>query len=79
MQNYRFPHPSLPRVDLFPELFANAIPLAIVCYAFVVSNGKLYAKRHKYKIDATQVKDRCTIERQLKIMIAIDAVHVSFF
>ncbi|CAB3398409.1 unnamed protein product [Caenorhabditis bovis] len=49
-----FPAPSLPRVDFLPALIADAVPIAIVCYMFIMSMGKLFAKKHKYKTDATQ-------------------------
>ncbi|CAJ0582207.1 unnamed protein product, partial [Mesorhabditis spiculigera] len=49
-----FPPPKLPRFDIVPALMKDAIPTAIVCYMFVVSMGKLFAKKHKYTIDSTQ-------------------------
>uniref|UniRef100_A0A8R1E0B9 STAS domain-containing protein n=1 Tax=Caenorhabditis japonica TaxID=281687 RepID=A0A8R1E0B9_CAEJA len=48
------PLPSIPRLDFLPALLPDAIPIAIVCYMFVMSMGKLFAKKHKYKTDATQ-------------------------
>ncbi|CAI2354828.1 unnamed protein product [Caenorhabditis sp. 36 PRJEB53466] len=49
-----FPTPSLPRLHFLHALISDAIPIAVVCYMFVVSMGKLFAKKHKYKTDATQ-------------------------
>lgn len=49
-----FPTPSLPRLNFLPALISDAIPIAVVCYMFVMSMGKLFAKKHKYKTDATQ-------------------------
>ncbi|CAJ0950412.1 unnamed protein product, partial [Mesorhabditis belari] len=49
-----FPAPTIPRLDLLPHLVGDAVPIAIVCYMFVVSMGKLFAKKHKYTIDSTQ-------------------------
>ncbi|KAF1750434.1 hypothetical protein GCK72_016984 [Caenorhabditis remanei] len=49
-----FPSPSLPQLHFLPALVQDAIPIAIVCYMFVMSMGKLFAKKHKYKTDATQ-------------------------
>lgn len=49
-----FPSPSIPRLDFLPALISDAIPIAVVCYMFVMSMGKLFAKKHKYKTDATQ-------------------------
>ncbi|PIC28303.1 hypothetical protein B9Z55_020268 [Caenorhabditis nigoni] len=49
-----FPSPSIPRLDFLPALISDAVPIAVVCYMFVMSMGKLFAKKHKYKTDATQ-------------------------
>ncbi|EGT35328.1 hypothetical protein CAEBREN_19845 [Caenorhabditis brenneri] len=49
-----FPSPSIPRLNFLPVLLSDAIPIAVVCYMFVMSMGKLFAKKHKYKTDATQ-------------------------
>ncbi|VDO04859.1 unnamed protein product [Haemonchus placei] len=49
-----FPVPSLPNTSLVPYLISDAIPIAVVCYMFVMSMGKLFAKKHKYRTDATQ-------------------------
>ncbi|CCA65687.1 STAS domain-containing protein [Caenorhabditis elegans] len=49
-----FPLPSIPRLNFLPALLSDAIPIAVVCYMFVMSMGKLFAKKHKYKTDATQ-------------------------
>ncbi|XGW06439.1 hypothetical protein V3C99_016608 [Haemonchus contortus] len=49
-----FPMPSLPNTSLMPYLISDAIPIAVVCYMFVMSMGKLFAKKHKYRTDATQ-------------------------
>nr|CDJ82606.1 Sulphate transporter domain containing protein [Haemonchus contortus] len=46
--------PSLPNTSLVPYLISDAIPIAVVCYMFVMSMGKLFAKKHKYRTDATQ-------------------------
>lgn len=37
-------------------LLSDAIGLAIICYMFVISLAKLFAKKRKYKIDPNQVK-----------------------
>jgi hypothetical protein len=51
----RIPETAIPRVDLFPILISDAIGIAIVCYMFIVSMGKLFAKKHRYRTDPTQV------------------------
>uniref|UniRef100_A0A914VCT8 STAS domain-containing protein n=1 Tax=Plectus sambesii TaxID=2011161 RepID=A0A914VCT8_9BILA len=48
------PDPSLPRIDLVPILLSDSIGIAIVCYVASVSMGKLFAKRHRYRLDAGQ-------------------------
>ncbi|CAD6193717.1 unnamed protein product [Caenorhabditis auriculariae] len=48
------PAPSIPRTDIMFLLLSDALCIAIVCYTFVMSMGKLFAKKHKYKTDATQ-------------------------
>ncbi|KHJ81149.1 inorganic anion transporter, SulP family, partial [Oesophagostomum dentatum] len=49
-----FPMPSVPNTSLVPHLISDGIAIAVVCYMFVMSMGKLFAKKHKYKTDATQ-------------------------
>ncbi|KAJ1371714.1 hypothetical protein KIN20_033701 [Parelaphostrongylus tenuis] len=48
------PMPSLPDISLLPYLISDGIAIAVICYMFVMSMGKLFAKKHKYKIDPTQ-------------------------
>ncbi|PAV79056.1 hypothetical protein WR25_15739 [Diploscapter pachys] len=48
------PTPALPNFAIMPMLVADAIPTAIVCFMFVVSMGKLFAKKHHYRVDPTQ-------------------------
>uniref|UniRef100_A0A158PBX9 Sulfate_transp domain-containing protein n=1 Tax=Angiostrongylus cantonensis TaxID=6313 RepID=A0A158PBX9_ANGCA len=49
-----FPVPSLPNISLAPHLISDGIAIAVICYMFVMSMGKLFAKKHKYRTDATQ-------------------------
>lgn len=49
------PIPSLPRLDLIPELIGDAFGMAVVIVAIHVSMAKMFAKKHRYKIDAGQV------------------------
>ncbi|KIH49444.1 inorganic anion transporter, SulP family, partial [Ancylostoma duodenale] len=46
--------PSIPNTSLVPHLIPDGIAIAVICYMFVMSMGKLFAKKHKYKTDATQ-------------------------
>ncbi|VDL63833.1 unnamed protein product [Nippostrongylus brasiliensis] len=49
-----FPAPSLPNTSLVPHLISDGVAIAVICYMFVMSMGKLFAKKHKYRTDATQ-------------------------
>ena len=51
--------PTLPRVTYWPDVVSDAISIAIVSFAITVSIGKLFAKKHGYKISANQVKGLC--------------------
>ncbi|KAK0415470.1 hypothetical protein QR680_011958 [Steinernema hermaphroditum] len=48
------PEPALPHVDLVRYVVWDALGIAVICFMFVMSMGKLFAKKHKYKTDATQ-------------------------
>ncbi|VDL68002.1 unnamed protein product, partial [Nippostrongylus brasiliensis] len=43
-----FPAPSLPNTSLVPHLISDGVAIAVICYMFVMSMGKLFAKKHKY-------------------------------
>lgn len=51
---YSMPLPSVPRLDLFPHLWSSALSLALICYVFVISLEKIFAKRHGYPVKANQ-------------------------
>lgn len=51
---FRIPFPSLPDFRLIPYIWMDALTLSIICYMFVISMAKLFAKKHRYKIDANQ-------------------------
>lgn len=51
---FRIPLPSLPDFRLIPYIWMDALTLSIICYMFVISMAKLFAKKHRYKIDANQ-------------------------
>uniref|UniRef100_A0A914CTY9 STAS domain-containing protein n=1 Tax=Acrobeloides nanus TaxID=290746 RepID=A0A914CTY9_9BILA len=48
------PSPVLPNFDIMKYMIMDAIPIAIICYMFIISMGKLFAKKHKYKVDDNQ-------------------------
>lgn len=55
---YRFcslPTPKVPDVTLFPYMFYDAISVALVAMVVTISMGKLFAKKHNYKVDDRQV------------------------
>uniref|UniRef100_A0A0K0FZM6 FI18412p1 (inferred by orthology to a D. melanogaster protein) n=1 Tax=Strongyloides venezuelensis TaxID=75913 RepID=A0A0K0FZM6_STRVS len=54
-----FPVPKLPNFKLIPLVYVDCIGISIVCYMFVMSMAKLFAKKHKYKIDSNQELYAC--------------------
>uniref|UniRef100_A0A914WW38 STAS domain-containing protein n=1 Tax=Plectus sambesii TaxID=2011161 RepID=A0A914WW38_9BILA len=48
------PSLSLPHFDLLPTVFRDAVEIAIVSFVVTISMGKLFAKRHRYRIDSSQ-------------------------
>uniref|UniRef100_A0AC34PUR6 STAS domain-containing protein n=1 Tax=Panagrolaimus sp. JU765 TaxID=591449 RepID=A0AC34PUR6_9BILA len=48
------PPPEFPEFRLIPYLWMDALTLAVICYMFLVSMAKLFAKKHKYKLDDNQ-------------------------
>lgn len=50
------PPPHIPRFELMTFLLDDAISIAIVAYAVTVSMGKLFARKHQYRIDTNQVE-----------------------
>ncbi|CAJ0933667.1 unnamed protein product, partial [Mesorhabditis belari] len=49
-----FPSTRAPNGSLFPLLFADAMAIAVVVLVVTISMGKLFAKKHNYKIDTRQ-------------------------
>ena len=52
----RLPEPTFPKVTYWPDVISDAFSIAIVSFAITVSIGKLFAKKHGYKISANQVR-----------------------
>ncbi|GMT11294.1 hypothetical protein PFISCL1PPCAC_2591, partial [Pristionchus fissidentatus] len=71
------PSPALPRVSLIIHLLADAIPIAIVCYIFIISMAKLYAKKHKYRIDSAQEMYACSFFSLLSSFFPVYPVGAS--
>ncbi|KAF7633008.1 Sulfate permease family protein 3 [Meloidogyne graminicola] len=49
MPNYSIPHFSILKL-----IWLDALTISIICYAFLYSLGKIFAKKHKYKLNANQ-------------------------
>lgn len=49
------PTPKFPPVRVFKLVIGDAVAIAIVSFALNVSMAKLFAKKHKYEIQANQV------------------------
>uniref|UniRef100_A0A0K0E3F1 STAS domain-containing protein n=1 Tax=Strongyloides stercoralis TaxID=6248 RepID=A0A0K0E3F1_STRER len=54
-----FPLPKLPNFKLIPLVYVDCIGISIVCYMFVMSMAKLFAKKHKYPINSNQELYAC--------------------
>ncbi|GMS80664.1 hypothetical protein PENTCL1PPCAC_2839, partial [Pristionchus entomophagus] len=72
-----FPSPSPPRVSLILHLLPDAIPIAIVCYIFIISMAKLFAKKHKYRIDSAQEMYACSFFSLLSSFFPVYPVGAS--
>ncbi|PAV78886.1 hypothetical protein WR25_06957 isoform B [Diploscapter pachys] len=48
------PVPEIPRFDVMRYLIGEAFSIAIVAFTVTVSMGKLFAKKHSYRIDPNQ-------------------------
>lgn len=48
------PSPAVPRIDLLPRLLVDSLAIAMVIFAISLSMAKLFAKKHKYTVSATQ-------------------------
>ncbi|CAB3404211.1 unnamed protein product [Caenorhabditis bovis] len=49
-----FPLPNMPRIDLWPYMVKDAVPIAIVSYMLTLSLGQIYSKKHKFRLDSNQ-------------------------
>jgi MFS superfamily sulfate permease-like transporter len=41
-------------LDFIPDIFLDCLVIGIVCFAVSLSLAKIFAKKHKYKINANQ-------------------------
>lgn len=49
------PSAALPQFDLLLKIWPDIISISIICYIFLFSLAKIFAKKHKTKIDSNQV------------------------
>ncbi|PAV81446.1 hypothetical protein WR25_22268 [Diploscapter pachys] len=49
-----FPTPEIPRFDIMRHLIGDGVSIAVVGFAITVSLGKLFAKKHGYRVDPNQ-------------------------
>ncbi len=49
------PPPHLPKFELIPRMLADSASIAIVIYVITISAGKLFAKKHGYRVVPAQV------------------------
>uniref|UniRef100_A0A1I7SGV5 Sulfate_transp domain-containing protein n=1 Tax=Bursaphelenchus xylophilus TaxID=6326 RepID=A0A1I7SGV5_BURXY len=45
---------ALPNLSIIPHILPDIISISIICFMFAFSMSKLFAKKHKYKVDANQ-------------------------
>ena len=48
------PQPSIPRPSLIPQVFTDAIPIAIISYVIGQSLGSMFGAKHGYTVDPNQ-------------------------
>lgn len=54
MYYFRLPEPTPPPFELLPVVAIDSFVISIVAYTVSFSMAKIFAKRHSYKVDATQ-------------------------
>uniref|UniRef100_A0A914HWM7 SLC26A/SulP transporter domain-containing protein n=1 Tax=Globodera rostochiensis TaxID=31243 RepID=A0A914HWM7_GLORO len=48
------PLPSVPRFELLIHIWPSVVSVATICYIFVFSLGRIFAKKHNYAVNANQ-------------------------
>lgn len=48
------PEPTIPRFDFIPEIFMDCLIIGIVTFAVSLSLAKIFAKKHRYEVNANQ-------------------------
>ena len=49
------PPAVVPDLNYWPSMFADAIIVAVISFSINISMAQLFARKHKYKVDSTQV------------------------
>lgn len=66
----RYESPIPPNVEIMQYSIAEAIPMAVVGFAVAFSVAKVYADKHDYVIDGSQVRDRVTFVCKSNVYIS---------
>ncbi|KAI6185744.1 Sulfate permease [Aphelenchoides besseyi] len=48
------PVPEMPALSILPVIWADVLSISVICFMFAFSMAKLFAKKHRYKVDANQ-------------------------
>ena len=51
------PEPTLPKLGKASNVIGDCFAIAIVAYAIPISIGRMFARKHKYRIDENQVSN----------------------
>lgn len=54
IRSFRLPSPTPPPFELIPKVILDSLIISIVAYTVTFSMAKIFAKKHNYKVDATQ-------------------------
>uniref|UniRef100_A0A0N5AP11 Sulfate_transp domain-containing protein n=1 Tax=Syphacia muris TaxID=451379 RepID=A0A0N5AP11_9BILA len=75
------PMPTVPRFDILSSMVADSIGIAFVCYTFVISMAKLFAKKRKYSIDPQQKPKKYETATYIQEIYAVSFMSLlsSFF
>ena len=57
-----FPVPQVPDVSLWTKMYVDAFFIALIAFSVSVSLGCLFARKHKYAIDSTQVGNMSSLK-----------------
>lgn len=49
--------PKVPDFSVFPNLFTDAVAIAVVGFSIAISLAKIFALKHGYSVDGNQVEN----------------------